>query len=106
MHFVNKTLTMMSKIVQKWAKTIGKESNQKFTVITQVTSYGYLNQVLDHETEGSMRFERYYESGKKIGFSTCFVVGMRTEENVSQLIVSFLVLENTWMVSLPIEKVK
>lgn len=68
MHFVNKTLTMMSKVVQKWAKTIGKESNQKFTVITQVRSYGYLNQVLDREIDGSMIFERYYESGKKQDF--------------------------------------
>lgn len=59
---------MMSKIVQKWAKTIGKESNQKFTVITQVRSYGYLNQVLDREIDWSMIFERYYESGKKQDF--------------------------------------
>lgn len=53
-----------------------------------------------------MRFVRYYEGGKKTGLSTCYVVGMRKEENVSQLIVSFLVWANMWMVSLPNEKVK
>ena len=43
---------------------------------------------------------------KNQDFSTCLVVGMRKEENVSQLIVSFLVWANTWMVSLPNEEVK